>query len=233
MRLNLWILLGALVVGAGSATADEFYVYVDPTGVAHFTNIPKDSRYRPFPLVGLKAVTSHLPSSKYRALIQAVSVEHNLDPLLVHALIQAESNFNPRALSEKGAQGLMQLMPKTAGFLAVSNPFDPEENVRAGARHLRRLLDTFRGNLPLALAAYNAGENAVRQYGGIPPYPETRTYVSRVLSLYDRRGTLPSSLFLRARHGGEKGIYTITHGDGGPTYSNIPPLVDSVRGTAR
>lgn len=234
MHWGTGILLGVLLaVAGGTAAADEFYVFVDATGVAHFTNIPKDSRYRPFPLVGLKAMTSHLPASSYQTLIQAASAQHNLDPLLVHALIQAESSFNPRAVSEKGAQGLMQIMPQTAGRLAVSNPFDPEENVNAGARHLRRLLDAFRGNLPLALAAYNAGEKTVRQYGGIPPYPETRAYVSRVLTLYDRRGTQPSPFFLRPRPEAKTQLMTVRESEGGPVYSNIPPLVDSSRSSAR
>src|SRR5574341_2024556 len=111
-----------------------------------------------------------------------------MDPALVKAIIRAESNFDPFALSRKGAQGLMQLMPRTAGRYAVGNAYDPEANIRGGVRYLRSLHDMFPGQLPLVLAAYNAGENAVLRYDGIPPFPETRDYVARVLGFYGSRG---------------------------------------------
>lgn len=117
----------------------------------------------------------------YAEIIDAVSARHGVDPVLVRAVVEVESAFEPRARSAKGALGLMQLMPPTARRYAVQNPFDPHANLDAGVRHLRSLLDRF--ELSLALAAYNAGEAAVQRFGGIPPYPETRRYVARILGL--------------------------------------------------
>ena len=105
---------------------------------------------------------------------------------LVAAVIEAESEFNPRAVSRQGAQGLMQLMPKTAATLGVDDPFDPRANIEAGVRHLRALMDRFGNDLPLVLAAYNAGEVAVIKHRGVPPYRETRAYVKRILKRLDR-----------------------------------------------
>lgn len=122
-----------------------------------------------------------------RDLVHRVSVENGLDPKLMDALVRVESGYDPRAVSRKGAMGLMQLMPATASRLGVADPFDPEQNVRGGVREFARLIDRYRGNLQLALAAYNAGEGAVARYRGIPPYNETRNYVSRILTIYTGR----------------------------------------------
>ena len=111
---------------------------------------------------------------------------NNLSPALVKAIIRAESNGERLAVSPKGAQGMMQLMPFTARRLNVSDPFDPIENIEGGVRYIKELLGTFGGNLPHALAAYNAGPAAVKKYGGIPPYPETRSYVKRVMDYYSQ-----------------------------------------------
>jgi len=119
----------------------------------------------------------------YREVIAAAAERHNLEPRLLESVIRVESNFAHRARSRKGAMGLMQLMPRTARQYALDDPYDPAGNVDAGARHLRDLLDRF--DLPVALAAYNAGEGAVKRYGGVPPYRETRDYVSRILRLVD------------------------------------------------
>ena len=115
------------------------------------------------------------------AHIREVAVRYDIPPILVAAIVEAESEFNPRAVSRRGARGLMQLMPGTASSLRVSDTLDPYENIEGGVRHLRRLMDRYRGNLPLVLAAYNAGEQAVMVYGGVPPYRETRQYVNRIL----------------------------------------------------
>jgi soluble lytic murein transglycosylase-like protein len=125
-----------------------------------------------------------VPSADLEPLIQRQSDSQNLDPKLVKAVIQVESGYNHQALSNKGAMGLMQLMPYTASLFNVRNAFDPEENLRAGTRYLRQLLDRFAGRLELALAGYNAGPGAVEKHGGVPPYAETRDYVKQVMMLY-------------------------------------------------
>ena len=125
-----------------------------------------------------------MPDADLEPLIALHSGNQNLDPKLVRAVIQVESGYNSRARSNKGALGLMQLMPGTASLLNVSNPLDPGENVRGGTRYLRQLLDRFAGRVELALAGYNAGPGAVEKHGGVPPYAETRDYVRHVMSLY-------------------------------------------------
>ena len=122
--------------------------------------------------------------------IDAAAKRHNVDANLVRAIIQVESNFNPRAVSNKGALGLMQLMPKTAKSLKVSNAYDPQQNVDAGVRHLKTLLNNFGGDIALSLAAYNAGETAVRHHRGVPPYSETRDYVKRITALYSKQNSM-------------------------------------------
>ncbi|MGH7301275.1 MAG: lytic transglycosylase domain-containing protein [Candidatus Rokuibacteriota bacterium] len=126
----------------------------------------------PTPEYDLAAIPDH---------IKAAAVRYQLSERLIRAVISVESNFDHAAVSHKGARGLMQLMPKTAALIGVRDPHDPDENIDAGASHLRAMLDTFKGNLPLALAAYNAGEQHVRRHRGIPPFPETRRFVARVL----------------------------------------------------
>ncbi len=140
-------------------------------------------------------------SSQVDSLIEAAAARHNVDPNLVRAMIKVESNFNPRALSRKGAMGLMQLMPATARSLRVSNPFDPEQNVDAGVRHLKGLLENYKGDVALSLAAYNAGAGAVARSGGVPPYRETRNYVRQITQIYGGADTVvmdPSYAPIRA-----------------------------------
>lgn len=122
-----------------------------------------------------------------RQLVQGISREHGVDPKLVDAMVRVESDYDPNAVSHRGAMGLMQLMPETAKRLDVDDPFDPEMNVRGGVREFSRLVQQYSGNLQFALAAYNAGEGAVAKYRGVPPYTETRNYVSRILTLYTGR----------------------------------------------
>jgi len=126
------------------------------------------------------------------AAIEQAAARHNVDPNLVRSVVKVESNFNPNAVSRKGAMGLMQLMPSTARSLNVSNPFDPAENVEAGVRHLRRLLDSYGGNVSLSLAAYNAGSGAVARSAGVPHFRETQSYVRRITNLYNG-GSEPGS----------------------------------------
>ncbi len=166
------------------------YVMVDANGVYHFTNVPTSRKYHIFIGSGtsrpsresLKA--SSTSPSRYESLIHRYARKYGVDTALVKAIIRAESHFNPYAVSKRGARGLMQLMPETARDLAVQDVFNPEENIRAGVQYLKMLLERFKGNLPLSLAAYNAGPNLVDQYGKIPPYGETRKYVKKVLTYY-------------------------------------------------
>jgi soluble lytic murein transglycosylase-like protein len=167
-----------------SLSSPEIYKYVDGNGVLHLTNVP-NCKYN-FVLKG-GWVPFSLDSAdleKYDPLIFRAAEKYSVDYALVKAVIRAESNFNPRAISKAGAKGLMQLMPETANTLRVNDPFHPEDNIEGGVRHLRYLLDLFQGNLHLVLAAYNAGEDAVFRYNDIPPYRETRTYVQRVLKYF-------------------------------------------------
>jgi len=144
--------------------------YVEPTPPAEAAQAPEVNE------------PSALPATPYTEIITTMAQAHGVNPMLVQALIQVESNYRPRARSHKGAMGLMQLMPSTARQYQVGNPYDPKANIAAGVKHLKSLLDRL-GTVDLALAAYNAGEGAVKKFNGIPPYRETRDYVARILSL--------------------------------------------------
>jgi len=170
------------------------YTFTDANGVIHFTNVPSDPRYAGMARAPYRAPAYNpvKTSSEYRAasnryapLVQKAAREHSIDQALLQAMIATESGFDPRAVSRKGAVGLMQLMPETARRYGVRNPYDPADNIRGGAKYLRDLMRKFNNDLSLTLAAYNAGEDAIVQYGNrIPPYRETLDYVPRVLTLY-------------------------------------------------
>ena len=191
--------LGILALGLPIVMADVadagVYRYVDENGVVHLSNVPTDKRfrrYRPTAVAGSippsplsRPLRSGSGPARYDDLIARAAVLNGVSPALIKAVVRAESNFQPDAVSRKGAQGLMQLMPKTARSLGVRDPLRPSENVYAGSRYLRRMIDRF-GDLRYALAAYNAGPTAVDRFGGVPPYPETRQYVDRVLRFYRR-----------------------------------------------
>jgi soluble lytic murein transglycosylase-like protein len=179
-------LLGLVVCPAGA----DIYRYEDDDGIIHFTDAPTDRRFKVF-MRDLKKdkqlrtklqFASTVNPAEYDQIISSSAAKYGVNPSLIKAVIHAESGYNPNAVSRKGASGLMQLMPGTARSLKVSNCLDPKDNVEGGVKYLRFLLDTFRGDVSLAVAAYNAGLNKVARYGGIPPYNETRTYVNRVLA---------------------------------------------------
>ena len=178
-----------VIVGIGSlafsipTTAAEIYQFISPNGSISLTNVPSDSRYRKIEIESSR-FTSTLSEQELEPVIRRYSSQHRLHPALIRAVIKAESNFDPRAVSRAGAIGLMQLMPQTAVRLDVRDMYDPDDNVGGGTKYLRQLLDRFHGNLPLALAAYNAGENAVDHYQALPPFNETRQYVRKVLRYY-------------------------------------------------
>lgn len=175
--------LAALLIALPAFAGGTIWTYTDANGVVHFTNIPQDERYLPVerPLPGGSGRAPH--DWRYDGIIGLTAREHRLQPALVKAVIAAESNFDSEAVSHKGAQGLMQLMPETAASLGVADPLQPIDNVRGGTAYLRKMLDRY-GDLEYALAAYNAGPRAVDHFGGIPPYRETRDYVRRVMAYY-------------------------------------------------
>lgn len=205
-QLGLCLLLSVLSTAA-AASGGNVWSYDDADGVTHFSNVPDAaSPYRlylkdpdAYRLKGSRAATnggtsgkpgSSLPSGAldklpYSELIASAASKHRIDAALLHALIHVESRHNAMAVSPKGAIGLMQVLPETARRMGVNDPRAPEQNIAAGARYLRFLLDTFGNDTKLALAAYNAGENAVIRHGKqIPPYPETQAYVPAVLEAY-------------------------------------------------
>jgi len=155
----------------------DIYKYVDADGVVHFTNTPTGNQYRFYlketarPDVGSGSLGDQIARS---------AKAFDLEEALIKAVIKVESNYDPKAVSAKGAQGIMQLIPETAREMQVSDPFNAAENIRGGSRYLRKMLDEFGGNLELALAAYNAGPGNVRRYGGVPPFAETRNYITKV-----------------------------------------------------
>ena len=175
------LMLGLLVLISNSAWAD-IYRYMDKNGVWHFTNIKTDTRYRIYISTTRKAPSDYI--KEYDVIISQASKQLGVDTLLLKAVIKAESGFDHKAVSSKGAQGLMQLMPDTANDMYVENPFDPEENIYGGTRYLSLLLKRFKNDKTLALAAYNAGPERVGYYKGVPPFPETKTFVKRVINYY-------------------------------------------------
>lgn len=200
----------------------ETFRFVAPDGTIHFTNAPTDPRYQRLGLVPPPpppSLSAFRPGPgagvPYRYEIRDAATRYGIPEQLISALIRVESGFNPRAVSRKGARGLMQLMPETASVLGVRDTFNPRENIDGGVRHLRGLIERFADDVVLALAAYNAGEQAVLAYGGIPPFPETRDYVNRVLLLFEgtvgvTRPRLPRSALRRLEQ------------DGTVVYTNLP-----------
>lgn len=187
-----------MIITSLTAYAD-IYKYVDENGVICYTDLPlnkKADRIHKDKQKSSNETTtqeksqstkkySNVQTAEYHEIIHEKASAYNIDPSLVKAVIKTESNYNSRAISRKGAMGLMQLMPSTANDLNVRNPFDPEENIEGGVKYLKYLLEKFNGNLTLALAAYNAGPNRVEKYGYVPPITETKQYVNKVLSLYN------------------------------------------------
>ena len=163
----------------------DIYRYIDENGVMHFTNVPTSSiqNFKLF-LKEKPQVINRYSSKKYDALISEASERHGVSFPLLKAIIKAESDFDPHAVSKKGATGLMQIMPENFKPLGIRDPFDPWENINAGARYFKQMYDRFKGKLALSLAAYNAGPTAVDRYKTIPPYEETEEYVRRVLKYY-------------------------------------------------
>ncbi|SCK24863.1 lytic transglycosylase domain-containing protein [Vogesella sp. LIG4] len=195
-----WLLLAMLAPAAPTlAASEDIYAFTDNDGVMHLSNVPQDQHYQLLlhtpedkpaaPATAAAAApraarVNELARQRWSRLINQTALSMRMDAALLHAVVAVESGYNPRAVSPRGAMGLMQLMPATARRYGVHDPFDPVQNVQAGARYLRYLLDRFPNDLSLALAAYNAGEQAVALYNRVPPYRETQGYIPRVLEYY-------------------------------------------------
>jgi len=193
MASNLWGVVVLLFVATAAHAAAKIYSYVDEQGVHHYTDVPDSNRYRLLVMRPQDRTVSGdrydarllARASQFDAIIENAASGAAVQPNLLRAVIVVESGFNSRAVSKRGAMGLMQLMPATAARFGISDSFDPRQNVTAGARYLKFLLDRFGQNTSLALAAYNAGEDAVDRNGGqMPPFAETMEYVPRVLKIF-------------------------------------------------
>jgi soluble lytic murein transglycosylase-like protein len=225
-RQTILAIAVALLVSLPAAPSRaDIYQYVDETGVLHFTNVdgggkhrrriksePKKSRKsaaagNPRPDSRQPDSPADVPSA-YSDIIGAACDRYGVDPMLVHAIVKVESDFNPYALSSKGAMGLMQLMPQTAVNMNIRNSFNPKENIEGGVKYLRYLLDRYEGNVSLALAAYNSGETAVQRWGSIPPFKETQNYVKRILMIYNGG----NNAFASGRNGTFSSHFTIYMG---------------------
>jgi hypothetical protein len=164
--------------GGGEMSFDRALIAKITADEVPYTDVTTETKPHAMPVVAGRGLAG---KTAYDPIIESAATKHDVDARIVKAVIQVESAFRPRARSSKGAMGLMQLMPKTARQYQARNPYDPTSNIDAGTKYLKRLLNEF--ELPLALAAYNAGEGAVRRFGGIPPYAETQAYVTRILGL--------------------------------------------------
>ena len=229
MRSAAALLVLGFLASAAPARA-TLYSFVDENGVTHYTNVPSDPRFRkvpgssPPPASRSGSGSGSMAAEKYETEIALCADDHGVDSALVKAVIKAESNYDNRAISRAGAQGLMQLMPATSRLRNVDNPFNPGQNIDGGVRHLKYLLRTFDGDTKLALAAYNAGENAVRKYNGVPPFPETKNYVSTVLSLYGRySGLVPGASVDSGGTATQTAqIQSFVNAEGTQVFTNVP-----------
>jgi soluble lytic murein transglycosylase len=183
MPLFRLILCVAIIVVLSFKYAEaDIYRFRDKNGVWHFTNVRSDTRYRLYIKTG--GIKGRQYIKKYDAIIHKAAEQFGVEADLIKAIIKAESSFDPDAISESGAQGLMQLMPATAGDMRVDNPFNPEENISGGTRYLGLLLEKFKQDKRLAIAAYNAGAKIVAKHNSVPPLPKTRRFVEKVMKYY-------------------------------------------------
>jgi len=164
----------------------DIYMYIDGSGIIHFTNVPTSSDYKLYIKEKPKKIKPRVNTKKYDDIIKKAHKKYGVEFSLIKAVIHVESDFNPKAVSKKGAKGLMQIMPGNFKTLSVKNPFNPSQNIMGGTLYLQRLLIRYEYKLPLVLAAYNAGPVAVDKYQRIPPYKETQNYVRKVMKTYSR-----------------------------------------------
>jgi len=173
-----------LIAGSCLNVLADIYMYIDSNGVLHFSNVPTSSQFRLYIKERPGRTLDGVNPRGFDRIIRAAARRHGISEPLIKAIIKAESNFNPRAVSKKGAKGLMQIMPQNFNSLNIRNPFNPRENIMGGAKYFKQMHTRYKGKLPLALAAYNAGPTMVDKYKTIPPFPETRNYVEKVMKYY-------------------------------------------------
>jgi len=202
-----------------SASAD-IYKYTDENGVLCYTDAPFGKKTEKILTPKNANAQSLVVPTNFSHYVQKAARKYEIEPELIHAVIRTESNGNHRAVSKKGAIGLMQLMPSTASDMNVGNPFNPEENIDGGTRYLRFLLEKFNGNLTLALAAYNSGPRTVERYGNIPPISETRQYVNKVFSYYNGKRHLAPSNSTGDYQQKPEPIYKVVLEDGTILFTN-------------
>jgi soluble lytic murein transglycosylase-like protein len=217
--IRLSVAVMALFLAAPAAVSAQIYTWKDDSGHLVLSNHPKDGTARTFAVSATSAFRATRPvtsrrGEEYTQLIADHSGAHGVNPDLVRAVIQAESAFNPRARSVKGAMGLMQLMPATAQDYGVTDPYNPAENIRAGVAYLKSLLVRYASNEELALAAYNAGPGAVEKYGAVPPYRETRDYVAKIKNATNVRSSPAPTRIVKS--------VEIVDGREVTRYSNVP-----------
>lgn len=179
----LFIVIACLLYFPGSAHPDV-YMYIDENGVVNFTNVPTSSDYKLYIKERRKRSKTYFNPKRYDNLILKAQKRYGVDFSLIKAVIYVESGFDPNAVSKKGAKGLMQIMPFNYRSLSIRDPFNPQQNIMGGTYYLKQLLNRYKNKLPLALAAYNAGPDAVDKYRRIPPYRETQNYVKKVMETY-------------------------------------------------
>jgi hypothetical protein len=223
----IWLLFFLSIAPVAYA---DIYKYVDDNGIVCYTDLPlgkkadriHKEKTSPAPEQNLNPRRNSKDSGDYHSIVHEKASNYNIDPSLIKAVIKTESNWNDRAVSKKGAIGLMQLMPSTANDMRVRNPFDPEENIEGGTKYLKYLIERFNGDITLALAAYNAGPKTVEKFGYVPPINETKQYVNRVLALYNGQTYYPSASSGDSAKSEKKSqpIYKIVLADGSVLFTN-------------
>ncbi len=222
--LKTAVVICSLFLSVTSVSAD-IYKYVDENGVVCFTDAPYGKKMQQVITEKKVRKTEQAASpvvlpKDYSQYIHKAASKYDLEPDLIKAVIKTESNGNHRAVSRKGAIGLMQLMPSTASDMNVSNPYNPEENIEGGTRYLKYLLERFNGNMTLALAAYNSGPKTVEKYGNVPPIDETRQYVKRIMNLYNGKKNYAFSDVSSAPREKTTTIYKVLLEDGTILFTN-------------
>lgn len=222
--LALLVILSLPAASHGQA----LYSYLDESGIRVYTNIPPKAAVRDLKVIGAPVpppapAPNPVPATPYDSIIEKYSNQYQVDPSLIHSMIATESGFNAKAVSSKGARGLMQLMPATASRLGVRDVFNPEENIRGGVKHMRNLLDTFSNDLELSLAAYNAGENLVQRVRRIPNIRETHDYVRSITNRYGKKDVT----FQAAEPARAPSTFRWVDENGIEHLTNIPPVLRS------